>query len=120
MGDITVPFMVINITIFCIIFWILTILGEFFYKKKDHTSKKQFYECGFKSLSGNHIGININFTLLAVFLILYDVEFTVLYPALFNFWSITFSQYVYFIIFIIFIIMSLYYDFQVNALSWQY
>lgn len=120
MGDITVPFMVINVAVFCMIFWGLTIAGEKFYKKKDHTSKKQFYECGFKSLSANHIGININFTLLAVFLILYDVEFTMLYPALFNFSYITFSQYAFFVIFILFIIVSLYYDYQVNALSWQY
>jgi NADH:ubiquinone oxidoreductase subunit 3 (subunit A) len=120
MGDITVPFMVINICLFCLIFWVLTILGEKYYKKKEHTSKKQFYECGFRSLSGNKIGINLNFTLLAIFLILYDVEFLVIYPVLFNFWSITFVQYVFFLIFISFIILSLYYDFQVNALSWQY
>ena len=120
MGDITAPFMVVNLIIFCAIFWILTIAGEYFYKKKEHTSKKQFYECGFRSLSGNHIGININFTLLAVFLILYDVEFTLLYPALFNFWCITFAQYCYFIFFIFFILISLFYDLQVNALSWQY
>lgn len=120
MGDITVPFMVVNISIFCVIFWALSILGEAYYTKKEHTSKKQFYECGFKSLSGHNIGININFTLLAVFLILYDVEFLVLYPILFNFWNITIIQYVFFLIFLAFIILSLYYDFQVNALSWQY
>lgn len=120
MGDITAPFMVVNVVIFCMIFWALTILGELYYRKAEHTSKKQYYECGFKSLSANHIGVNINFTLLAVFLILYDVEFVVLYPALFNFSIITFSQYVFFIVFIVFILVSLYYDYQVNALNWQY
>lgn len=85
MGDITVPFMYINVVLFCIIFWVLSILGEVYYTKKEHTSKKQFYECGFKSLSGHNIGISLNFTLLAVFLILYDVEFLALYPVLFNF-----------------------------------
>ena len=112
--------MTINVVIFCMIFWVLTIFGEQYYKKREHASKKQYYECGFKSLSANHIGVNINFTLLAVFLILYDVEFVLLYPALFNFSIIVFSQYVFFIIFIVFILISLYYDYQVNALNWQY
>jgi NADH-quinone oxidoreductase subunit A len=120
MGDITAPFMVVNLIIFCAIFWVLTIVGEFYYKKKDHLSKKQYYECGFKSLTDNQIGININFTLLAVFLILYDVEFNILYPALFSFWFISFSQFFFFIIFILFILISLYYDLKVNALTWQY
>jgi NADH:ubiquinone oxidoreductase subunit 3 (subunit A) len=120
MGDITAPFMIFNLIIFCMIFWLLTILGGYFYKKKDHLSKKQFYECGFKSLTDNRIGVNLNFTLIGVFLILYDVEFTLIYPAIFNFWYISFLQYIYFIIFIIIILISLYFDYQVNALVWQY
>ena len=120
MGDITAPFMVVNLMLFCLIFWVLTIIGELYYNKKEHLSKKQFYECGFKSLTDNQIGISLNFVLLAVFLILYDVEFTIIYPALFSFWFITFVQYVTFIIFVSFILISLYYDLRVNALSWQY
>ena len=120
MGDITTCYMVVNLMIFCSIFWLLTIVGEIYFKKKEHLSKKQFYECGFKSLTDNQIGISLNFVLLAVFLILYDVEFMILYPALFSFWFITFSQYAIFIIFIAFILISLYYDLRVNALTWQY
>ena len=46
--------------------------------------KKQFYECGFKSISDINIQINLNFVMLCIFLILYDIEFTFLFPILFK------------------------------------
>lgn len=58
--------------------------------KKNHIAKRQFYECGFKSLSELNVQINLNFTMLCVFLVLYDIEFTLLFPALFNFSGMTF------------------------------
>lgn len=120
MGDAVIPFIFQNIMVFCMIFWGLTVGGGFFYKKKDHTSKKQFYECGFKSLTDSNINININFTLLCIFLVLYDVEFTLLFPILFNLSLITMYQCIILYFFIFFIIISLYYDYILNALNWQY
>ena len=93
------------------------ILCNYFYKVKNQTSKRHFCECGFKSLSDLNIQINLNFILLAVFLILYDIEFTLLFPILFNILLININQYIYFIFFIILIISSLYFDIQMNALS---
>ena len=79
--------------------------------------KKQFYECGFKAISDVNLQINLNFILLCVFLILYDIEFTLLFPILLNFSNIFFFQYVIFLLFVILILLSLYYDIQMNALS---
>jgi len=120
MGDVVILLIIQNILIFCVIFWALTILGGFFYKKKDHTSKKQFYECGFKSLTDSTINININFTLVCIFLVLYDVEFTLLFPILFNLSLISFYQIIIFYIFISLIFGALYYDWLLNAMNWQY
>lgn len=55
--------------------------------------------------------------MICVFLILYDVEFTLLIPAFFNLYSILILQYFLIIIFIILIIVSLVYDWQMNALN---
>ena len=120
MGDIVMLFFVQNIFVFSLIFWGLTVIGSFFYKKKNHFMKKQFYECGFKAISDVNLQINLNFILLCVFLILYDIEFTLLFPILLNFSNIFFFQYVIFLLFVILILLSLYYDIQMNALSWQY
>lgn len=74
--------------------------------------KKQYYECGFKVISDINIQINLNFILLCVFLILYDIEFTLLFPVLFNFTNIFFFS-IYFIFtfcFINYIIFILWYS----------
>jgi NADH:ubiquinone oxidoreductase subunit 3 (subunit A) len=120
MGDIVMLFFIQNILIFSIIFWGLTILGSYFYKKKNHKTKRNFYECGFKSISDLNFQINLNFIMICIFLILYDIEFTFLFPFLFNIGSITIVQYFFFTFFIFFIVISLYYDIITNALSWQY
>lgn len=92
----------------------------FFYKIKNQTSKRHFCECGFKSLSDLNIQININFVMLCVFLILYDIEFTLLFPILLNLFFVTYIQYICFLIFLVLIVLSLLYDWQVNALTWQF
>ena len=97
----------------------LLYLSSYFYKIKNQTSKRHFCECGFKSLSDLNIQININFTMLCIFLILYDIEFTLLFPILFNIFSVSITQYIYYTIFIVLIISSLLYDWQTNSLSWQ-
>lgn len=120
MGDIVILFFLQNIFIFSLIFWVLTIIGGYFYKKKNHYMKKQFYECGFKSISDINLQINLNFVMLCVFLILYDIEFVFLFPILFNFSNILLFQLYIYIIFVYLILISLYYDIQTNALNWQY
>ena len=99
-----------NIFVFSLIFWILLYLCSFFYKIKNQNSKRHFCECGFKSLSDINIQINVNFTMLCIFLILYDIEFTLLFPILFNVCYVSFIQYMVFICFILLIVVSLYYD----------
>jgi len=113
-------FFIQNIIIFSLIFWALTVIGSFFYKKKNHKSKKHFYECGFKSIADINIQINLNFIMICVFLILYDIEFTFLFPFLFNVWFLSYFQLFIFILFVFFIVISLYYDILTNSLSWQY
>ena len=109
-----------NIFIFSFIFWVLTWAGEYFYKKKNHASKKNFYECGFRSQNDVNIQINLNFSILCVFLILYDIEFTFLLPMLTSFLLASYYQYLLLNLFILLIMISLVYDWEMNALNWQY
>lgn len=83
-GDVVVFFFLKNVLVFSLIFWALLLLSSYFYKVKNQKSKRHFCECGFKSLSDVNIQININFVMLCIFLILYDIEFTLLFPILFN------------------------------------
>lgn len=120
MGDIVILYLIQNILIFCLIFWLLTWGSEYFFSKKTNLTKKQFYECGFRTLSELNIQINLNFSMLCVFLILYDIEFVFLFPILFNFYNIYLVEIIILFIFIYLIVLSLYYDWQFNSLSWQF
>lgn len=120
MGDIVILFLIQNVITFTILFWLLAWGGEYFFTSKSQLTKKQFYECGFRSLSELNIQINLNFSMMCVFLILYDVEFTLLFPMLFNFWNIYIFEFTFLLAFIALIVVSLYYDWQFNTLSWQY
>lgn len=117
MGSILLIFFLQNVLVFGLIFWLLTWLTEWFFQKKNHVSKGQLYECGFKAISDINIQINLNFTLVCVFLILYDVEFTFLFPLLFNsaFAELT-AIYVFFF-FLFFILISLVFDLNQNSLG---
>ena len=79
--------------------------------------KKQFYECGFKVISDINLQINLNFAMLCIFLILYDIEFTFLFPILFSYSNVLMFQFIMYVIFILLILLSLYYDMQSNALN---
>lgn len=119
MGDVVILFFLKNVLVFSLIFWALLLLSSYFYKIKNQKSKRHFCECGFKALSDINIQININFAMLCIFLILYDIEFTLLFPILFNIWNISIIQYFFFVFFILLIVASLFYDWQTNSLSWQ-
>lgn len=120
MGDVVILFLIQNIILFTFIFWFLTVVGEFFFKKKNHTTKKNFYECGFKTNTDINIQMNFNFCLISVFLILYDIEFTLLIPVFFNIFYINMFQFLLIIVFIALILTSLIYDWKMNALNWQF
>lgn len=119
MGDAIVISLIQNVLIFGIIFWLLTWGAEYFYTNKQQLTKKQFYECGFKAISELNIQINFNFFMLAVFLILYDIEFTFLFPILFNYSLFSTIEFIFVFLFIFLIIVSLFYDWLNNVLSWS-
>lgn len=119
MGGGFILFFFQHVFMFCIIFWLLTWAGEFFFKKKNHKTKKNFYECGFKSTVDINIQINFNFIILCVFLILYDVEFIFLIPFYTNLINLSMISLVILYVYILLILLSLIYDWQMNALNWQ-
>lgn len=110
MGDISLFFLFQHILVFGIVFWLLTFLGWSTTKRKNHFYKKKFYECGFSSLDDIDLSIDIKFILVGVFLILYDVEFSFLFPFLFNIKFISYFSYLVFSLFIYLIILALFYD----------
>ena len=61
--------------------------------------------------------INVNFSIVCAFLVLYDVEFVFLFPALFNLGHSALIPHYTFLAFLFFILLSLVYDFNQGALN---
>ena len=110
-------FFIQHVFIFCLIFWLLTWIAEYFFKKKNTKTKYQFYECGFKTISELNVQINLNFSIVCIFLILYDVEFIFLYPIFFNFFFLNYIIIFTLLFFLSIIIYALVYDLIQNSLS---
>jgi NADH:ubiquinone oxidoreductase subunit 3 (subunit A) len=117
MGSSLLIFFIENVLVFGLIFWLLTWLTEWFFQRKRHQAKAQFYECGFRAVSDLNLQINVNFSIVCAFLILYDVEFVFLFPALFNLGHAVGSAHLALGGFLFFILLSLVYDINQNALS---
>lgn len=83
-------------------------------------SRKDFYECGFKPQTQKPIKLPIQFLLICVFFLLYDIELVFLFPYVSG---ITFSglyDYVLLLFFFFFIFLTLIIDYERHALYWQY
>ena len=91
MFDVSLFFLFQNIIILMLIFWLLSWLGDRFYKLKTHKSTENVYECGFTSTHALRVSINFGFFIIALLLILYDVEFLFLIPVYFNMGFLTVS-----------------------------
>ena len=83
-------------------------------------ARRDYYECGFRPTAQKTIRVPIQFMLICIFFLLYDIELVFLFPYVSG---ITFTGFydlllIFFFFFIFFI--SLIIDFNRHALVWQY
>ena len=82
-------------------------------------SRRDFYECGFKPQTQRVIRVSIQFLLICIFFLLYDIELVFLFPfssgytfsGLYDFLLITLFFFIFF--------KSLNIDYERHAISWQ-
>ena len=83
-------------------------------------ARRDFYECGFRPTTQKPIRLPIQFLLICVFFLLYDIELVFLFPfssvvdfvGIRDFWLIVF--------FFLVLYLSLVFDVNRHALEWQY
>lgn len=110
---------IINAILFSFIFWLLTFLSKYLYSNKYYNYKLNFYECGFKNITKKKISYEINFSLLILFILLYDGEFLILIPFALNTQLVTFTMVIAIFFFFMWLIIALLFDYSFNALDWQ-
>lgn len=83
-------------------------------------SRRDFYECGFRPTTQKPIRVPIQFLLICIFFLLYDIELIFLFPLV----SVTTFSGLYDLVliafFFIILLISLVIDFNRHALVWQY
>lgn len=110
----------ISFTIVAVLFWAITLLELFFNKNFNNFTKTTVYECGFLTINKNTLPITLNVITLLFFVIIYEIEFILLVPFLLsvNLANTTLLICVATLLFVI--ILTLYWDFFLNKLNWNY
>jgi NADH:ubiquinone oxidoreductase subunit 3 (subunit A) len=83
-------------------------------------ARRDFYECGFKPTKQKTIRLPIQFLLICIFFLLYDIELIFLFPFISGVNFLGFYDFLLLIIFFTCFIISLVFDFNRHALVWQY
>lgn len=111
--------LIANAIIFSFIFWLLTFVAKYTYSNKYYDYKLNFYECGFKNITFKKPFIELNFTTMLLFLLIYDGEFLVLIPFSLNPTYTTLLVSFTIIFFLIWFIIILIFDYIFLVLEWQ-
>ena len=82
-------------------------------------SRKDYYECGFRPISQKPIKISIQYLLLTLFFLTYDIELTLVVPAASSFIHLTGLESALLMAFIFFFVISFLIDYDRHALTWQ-
>jgi len=93
-----------------------TILRRFGFMK---ASRRDFYECGFKPQTQRPIKVSLQFLLICVFFLLYDIELVFLFPFVSGSTFTGLYDFILIIMFFLVFFASLNVDYERHALSWQ-
>lgn len=111
---------VVYYTIIIFILWVITINVIFLQKNTFNNNKNLNYECGFITNTNIKISITFNTVLLCLLLVIYEIEFLILIPFIFNFFLNNFFVNIYIILIINIIILTLVLDNYYKITKWIY
>ena len=120
MGDFFFYFAVINCIVVSTLLWLITFLGSFLYTTKHDQNREVHFECGFFSVNKLVPAYNLNFVVSAIFLLLYDIEFLLLIPYIFNIVFITNTLFYLCSLLVFVILFSLLLDIESKSIKWYY
>ena len=84
------------------------------------SARRDFYECGFRPMTQKPIRLPIQFLLICVFFLLYDIELIFIFPFVSGITFFGLYDILLIILFFSLFFLSLIFDFNRHALYWQY
>lgn len=82
--------------------------------------RRDFYECGFRPQTQKPVRLPIQFLLICVFFLLYDIELVFLFPYVSGIFFSGFYDFILLVLFFSLFLASLVVDYERHALYWQY
>lgn len=83
-------------------------------------ARRDFYECGFRPQKQKPIELPIQFILVTIFFLMYDIELVFLFPYVSGLYYDGMYDFILFILFMFLFLISVCIDFERHALYWQY
>lgn len=83
-------------------------------------ARKDFYECGFRPQKQEPIRLPLQFLLICIFFLLYDIELVFLFPFVSDVLNLGFYDFGLMIFFFLVFGVSMLFDYERHALYWQY
>nr|YP_009110094.1 NADH dehydrogenase subunit 3 [Trichinella papuae]AIW57031.1 NADH dehydrogenase subunit 3 [Trichinella papuae] len=84
----------------------------------DHLNNTLSFECGFESYKMNRLPFSINFFMVSLIFVLFDLEIIILVAYIPNMTSLTFLSYMTASSFLLFMLFSLVFEWALGKLSW--
>ena len=107
-------YFIISFVVCCTLFLLAFILSP-----KDITFEKLSpYECGFEPFGDGHLTFNIQFFIVGILFMLFDLELAYLFPWVTNLGNLNFFSFFVVIFFLILLTIGLIYEWKKGALDW--
>nr|ARW70306.1 NADH dehydrogenase subunit 3 [Kaburagia rhusicola ovatirhusicola] len=116
--------MMINLMIMMIIMMIMMILFSMMMminmKMKFNHNKSSPFECGFDPFNKSRIPFSLNFYLIAIIFLIFDIEISIIMPMIMNFKISNMINFnILFLLFMLFMITTLFYEWKFGSLNWK-
>ena len=112
-----------SIILFLIIALILSfgfiVINFLFSPKKPDPEKLSAYECGFEPFSDSRMEFDVRFYLVAILVIIFDLEIAFLFPWAISLGNIGLLGFISMMIFLIILTVGFIYEWKKGALDWE-
>jgi len=103
----------------CLILTLIILgLGFILSPKEIHFEKISSYECGFEPFGDSHKIFNIQFFVVGILFMLFDLELIYLFPWIVNLGNLSFFAFFLMVFFLILLIIGFIYEWKKGVLDW--
>lgn len=103
----------------CVISFLITMIPWNAAVSEVDFEKTSTYECGFEPFDDARQKFNINFCLVAILFLIFDIEIIFLFPWVMAFDFLSYQGFWGMIVFLIVLTLGFIYELSLNALDWQ-